>query len=130
MDNDLQTVTIPETTVILSGRGIAENQLPSIHVTVKATVEIDERSAQRRVTIWLASEVGNLLVSGTPQLMIDPQGSHQTIWRVPVHLTSSTSGILGQVGSVNIDGVSGHLLDTETTKAAILNRVNDVIHSA
>ncbi|MEZ4618779.1 MAG: hypothetical protein R2867_25145 [Caldilineaceae bacterium] len=89
---------------------------------------IDERSAQQRVTIWLASEVGNLLVSGTPQLIIDPQGSHQMIWRVPVHMTSSKSGLLSQVGSVDIDGVSGQLLDTETTKAAILNRVNDVIH--
>lgn len=130
MDNGLQRVTIPNTTVILSGRGIAENRLPSIHLTVKATVEIDERSAQRSVTVWLASEVGNMLVSGTPQLMIDPQGSHQTIWRVPVHLTSSTSGVLGQVGTVDVDGISGELLDTKATQVAILNTVNDVIHPA
>lgn len=130
MDNSLQTVTIPDTTIILSGRGIAENQLPSIHLTVKATVEIDERSAQRCVTIWLASEVGNMLVSGTPQLIIDPQGKHQTIWRVSVHLTSSKSGMLDQVGTVDVDGISGELLNIQTAKATILNNVNDVIHPA
>lgn len=130
MDNSLQTVTIPDTTIILSGRGIAKNQLPSIHLTVKATVEVDEQSARRCVTIWLASEVGNMLVGGTPQLIIDPQGSHQTIWRVPVHLTSSKSGMLDQVGTVDVDGISGELLDTKATQDAILNNVNDVIHPA
>ena len=116
-----QTLRTPETTVILSGRGILE-QPSTVHVTVEATIEVTAKTAQRQVTIWLASEVGNMLIGGTPQLLI----ARQVVWRVPVLLTSSKVGIVGEVGVVEVDAISGSLLNLASAQAQIRGSVAHV----
>jgi hypothetical protein len=67
---------------------------------------INESAAQKKVTKWLVSEVGNLLMAGIPELVIGPQ----TVWRVPVLLTSSAVGIVGKIGFINVEADTGDLL--------------------
>ena len=88
-----------------------------------ATVDIDPQTAQRPVTRWVASEVGNMLIGGVPQLVI----SEQTVWRVPVMLGSSQRGILGEVGTVDVDAQTGELLLSHTVTEQILQSAQALV---
>lgn len=77
---------------------------------------IDPQTAQRHVTRWVASEVGNMLMGGSPQLIV----SEQVVWRVPVMLGSSQRGILGEVGTVDVDAQTGELLSSDDLVEQIL----------
>jgi hypothetical protein len=92
--------------ITLTGPGLPASKRLDITVSVSATIEVDHVTAQRKATAWLVSEVGNLLMGDTPSLVID----QRTVWRVPVLLTSPTRGIVGQVGTVDVDAVTSELL--------------------
>jgi len=112
-------------TITLNGEGLQDTQELNIQVSVTATVNVGARAARRRVTAWLASEVGNMLVGGTPQLII----GHRTVWRVPAVLTSSERGIVGEVGTVEVDAESNELLITSNLKAQILHNAQQLTRS-
>ena len=82
-------------------------------------INVDAKTARRRATAWLVSEVGNMLVGGAPQLVI----GRQSVWRVPVILTSSIAGTVGQVGAVDVDAESGEALIGEGLREQILDNV-------
>lgn len=103
--------------ITLSGEGLQETQELNIQVSISTTVNVDPKTARRQVTAWLVSEVGNMLIGGTPQLVI----SHKTVWRVPVMLTSSEVGPVGEVGAVEVDAESGELFVNDELKEQILN---------
>ena len=94
------------TSITLTGPGLSVGKRLDITVSVSATIEIDALTAQRKVTAWLVGEVGNLLLGDTPALIIGPG----VVWRVPVLLTSPTRGVIGQVGTVDLDAASGQIL--------------------
>lgn len=106
-------------TITLSGEGLQDTQELNIQVSISTTVNLDPKTARRQVTAWLVSEVGNMLIGGPPQLVI----SHKTVWRVPVTLTSSEVGPVGEVGAVEVDAESGELLVSDQLKAQILDNV-------
>jgi hypothetical protein len=108
-----------QTTITLTGQGIQQAREFDIHISVVAAVEIDARTARRKVTGWLVSEVGNMLMGGTPELVIGTS----TVWRVPVILTSSIVGTVGQVGFVDVDCENGRLLLHDTLVEQILENV-------
>jgi hypothetical protein len=91
-----------------------------------ATVTIDATTARRRVTAWLVSEVANMLVGDTPQLIID----QRTLWRVPVLLTSSRVGTVGQVGTVDVDATTGEVFVNPELKKQILANAKRAARSA
>ena len=82
-------------------------------------INVDARTARRRAIAWLVSEVGNMLVSGAPQLVI----GRQSVWRVPVILTSSSAGTVGQAGAVDVDAESGEALVGKELREQILDNV-------
>ena len=88
-----------------------------------ATVEIDALSARRKVTGWLIDEVGNMIIGGTPQLIV----SKQTIWRVPAILTSTRKGVIGEVGTVDVDAKTGELKTSAELREQILNNVTHIV---
>jgi len=106
-------------TITLSGEGLQDTQELNIQVSISTTVNLDPKTARRQVTAWLVSEVGNMLIGGPPQLVI----SHKTVWRVPVMLTSSEVGPVGEVSAVEVDAESGELLVSDQLKAQILDNV-------
>lgn len=106
-------------TITLSGEGLRDTQELNIQVSISTTVNIDPKTARRQVTAWLVSEVGNMLIGGTPHLVI----SHKTVWRVPAMLTSSEVGLVGEVGTVDLDAESGELLASDQLKEQILDNV-------
>lgn len=126
MVTQVQMMTPPQATITLNGRGIETIGALTVQVAVEATVNIDAKSARRQATIWLASEVGNMLMAGAPHLFI----GRQSVWRVPVLLTSSTIGIVGEIGAIEIDTITGQLLVTDQTRDELLANVAHLIHPA
>ena len=114
------------TTIIISGAGIQELHELNLQISVEAVVNIDAKSARRRATAWLVSEVGNMMIAGEPRLVI----SQVTVWRLPVLLTSSEKGIIGEVGSVDVETSSGELLINDDLRTQILNNVNRLTRTA
>ena len=113
-------------TITLTGEGVQDTRELDIHISVVATVNVDARTARRHVTAWLASEVGNMLIGGTPQLVI----SKQTVWRVPAILTSSNVGTVGQVGTIDVDAESGETIISEELREQILDNVRHLASPA
>lgn len=109
-------------TITLNGKGVEEAQALDIRILVEATVNISAETARRKVTGWLVDEVGNMLIGGKPQLVI----SQQTVWRVPVMLTSSLSGIVGEVGTVDVDVTNGALKINNKLHQKILYNVEHI----
>ncbi len=72
--------------------------------------------ARRRVSAWLVSRVGHLLMGGEPRYV----AGIRPVWRVPVLVTR---GLRGEAGFVDVDARSGELLVTEQTPQEILARV-------
>jgi len=100
----MSTTTVPQ--VILNGPGLATGGHLDITIAIRATIEVDAATAQRKATGWLVSEVGNLLLGDTPSLVI----ADRAVWRVPVLLTSPEIGVVGQVGTVDVDAQTGDVL--------------------
>jgi hypothetical protein len=92
--------------ITLAGPGLPVGKRLDITVSFSATIEVDVVAAQRKATAWLVSDVGNLLIGDTPALVI----GQRTVWRVPALLTSPTRGVIGQVGMVDVDAVTGEVL--------------------
>lgn len=91
-----------------------------------ATVNLDAAAARRKATAGLASEEGNLFISGAPQLII----SKETVCRMPVVLTSSVTGPVGEAGSIDVNAETGELLADEELRDQILTNVQQITPSA
>ena len=82
--------------------------------------------ARRKANGWLAMEAGDRLVAGAPELVID----EQLRWRVPVHWTSPTKGVLAErVCDLLLDAVTGEVPDAQTQLQSIAKRVEDAARS-
>lgn len=125
MSEIVLTPPIKHTKITLSGTGLQKFQASDVDINVVATVNLDAAAARRKATAWLASEVGNLLISGAPQLII----SKETVWRMPVVLTSSVTGTVGEVGSIDVNAETGELLAGETVRDQILANVQHLTRS-
>lgn len=110
------------TTITLNGQAAQEIRTMDIQIPVTITVNIDAETAQRSTTGWLISEVGNKLMAGTPQLVV----ANRTLWQVPALLTSSKIGTVGQVGTVDVDTVTGKLLVNDELAAQILDNAKEL----
>ncbi len=109
-------------TITLNGQAAQEIRTMDIQIPVTITVNIDAETAQRNTTGWLISEVGNMLIGGTPQLVV----ANRTLWQVPALLTSSKIGTVGEVGTVDVDAVTGKLLVNDELIEQILNNAQEL----
>src|SRR5262245_40962168 len=107
-------------TITISGLGVQDLNELNVQISVEAIGNVDAKRARRNVTAWLASEVGNMLIAGEPRLVI----SQITVWRLPVLLTSSEKGIVGEVGFVDVDASSGESKISDELRTQILANVD------
>jgi hypothetical protein len=113
------------TTIMLKGAGLADSQPFELQIALETTINVDTRTARRVVTGWLVDEVGNLLIGGQPQFVIH----HKAVWRVPVLATSSISGIIGEVGVVDVDAGTGKVEVSKKLRKQILDNVKQLVSS-
>lgn len=115
-----------QTVIRLEGDGLKTLQNFDLEISVHVTINIAPQEAQRLVTGWVVSEVGNMLIGGRPRLIV----SQPTVWRVPIVLGSSERGLLGEVASLDVDVETGELLITETSEQEILAYAQALIRPA
>jgi hypothetical protein len=112
----MDTTITPQVT--LHGPGLTESGRLDITIAIRATIEVDAATARRKVTGWLVSEVGNLLMGDDPALVI----AERVSWRVPVLLTSPERGVIGQVGTVDVDAQTGDVLSSAELIQELIER--------
>lgn len=98
----------------------------TIEITIETTINVDANTAKRKVTGWVISEVANLMGGTQPKLVI----GKRTFWRVPVILTSSKTGVVGEVGAVDVDSETGELLVNDALKEQLLRNATALVGSA
>jgi len=88
--------------------------------TIEIAVSTDE--ARRMVSVFVLTEIGNLLHGETPILVV----GKRIVWCVPVHLTRPSFGDLGQVGHIDVDVKSGELVFTPETISLIERNADEL----
>ena len=113
------------TTITLTGAGLTDSDQPNFEISVVATINTSAKVARRQAIHWVVSEVGNMLTIGTPSLII----GQQTVWRLPVILTSSTIGTVGEVGTIDVDAESGETLTDDKLRIQMIENVKNLTRS-
>jgi hypothetical protein len=90
-------------------------------------IQVEARTAQRRVTGWVVDNVGNMLRGDTPQLILL---ENRTFWRVPILLGSTHKGMLGKVGEIDVNAETGELSLTAHLRDEILTHAQALARSA
>ncbi len=62
--------------------------------------------ARRKVNVLMLERIGNLLHSGTPELLL----KDRAYWRTPVVLSTPSRGQIGQAGHIDIDAETGEMI--------------------
>jgi hypothetical protein len=116
------------TVLVLSpftGSSLPETDYADIVLHVNARVMSATR-ARRKANGWLAMEAGDRLLAGEQELVI----GEQLRWRVPVHWTSPTKGILEErVHDLMMDAITGEVADPQSRIQKIQRRVQDAARS-
>lgn len=105
MSIELKTLDLP-------GTGHVE-----VNIRVSADIHITATTARRRASRLVASEISNLLYGGEPTLVIDKH----ICWRVPILLAYPNTGLVGQVGVLDVDVESGEVFVTPEKLEEIRN---------
>ena len=70
-------------------------------------VNITAFTARQKVSGYLGSTVSHLMGGGEPSLIFSKS---RLVWRVPILLTSTTRGLLGRVGHLDVDAHTSQLI--------------------
>jgi len=84
-----------------------------VNIHLSTSLRVSAIEAKRRVSRLVISEIGNLLYGGEPTLSI----GERICWHVPILLAFPDTGLVGQVGALDVDVESGAVLtDAEQLK--------------
>ena len=76
-----------------------------VDIKVTAEVNISAYAARQKVNSFALSEISYMMHAGEPALVID----ERLRWRVPVILSLTSRGDVGEVGSIDVDVETGQL---------------------
>jgi hypothetical protein len=88
----------------------------SLTIQVSTAFNYTATAARKLAGRFAAEEIGYLLRPGAPTLV----ASERILWRVPLMLATPQTGILGEVGSIDIDVETGKLSITPDQIATII----------
>lgn len=83
---------------------------PSDHLIAgpgEPIVNVTAFTARQKVSGYLGSNVSHLMGGGEPSLVLS---NGRLVWRVPVIFTSPLQGIMGVVGSLDVDARNSQLI--------------------
>lgn len=91
-----------------------------VNVTVHVSAEVIAPDiARRKASGWLVDHVGNLLHAEQPQLLV----SERLMWQMQVALTSPRVGLIGYLGSIQLDALTGEIVNAEAIAAKLAQHV-------
>jgi hypothetical protein len=89
-----------------------------VDIKVTADVNFSAVAARQKVNSFVLSEISYMMHAGTPTLVM---GDH-ICWRVPVILSLTTRGDVGEVGAIEVDVESGQMSISPQLLAEIKDR--------
>ncbi len=96
-----------------------------VDVKVTADVNVSAFSARQKVNAFVLNDISYMMHAGNPTLVL----ADRIRWRVPIVLSQTSRGDVGQVGHIDVDVETGQLLVTpdlvseiESRAAAIADR--------
>lgn len=95
-------------------------QTGTFEIRQMVTVHISAEEARRKVARWLRMEVSHMLGADMPTLVV----GQRTVWRVPTHFSAPCAGIVGAVGEVEVDALTGEICERATCQAQIEQRAD------
>jgi hypothetical protein len=99
--------------VNLEGTALPQGAIVAIRIEMTAQANITPFVARQKVTQFVATEISSQLRGETPDLNV----GERLCWSVPVVLTSPARGVIGRVGELLVDTVTGELLaDADTVQ--------------
>ncbi len=91
------------------------------------TLQISASEARRLVNHQLVPEMGTGLMAGDPELAVLESG---VFWRVPLILSLPRLGDLGQVGTVDVDALTGVVIKDEMVQQRIIQHASRLYKGA
>jgi hypothetical protein len=79
-----------------------------VDIKVKADVNISAFAARQKVNSFILSEVSYMMHAGAPLLVI----ADRMRWRVPIILSLTSRGDVGEVGAIDVDVETGQMHTT------------------
>jgi len=106
-----------DTSLLMDAKSVPQTTPTYLNVHVAVTLNVTADEARRRVNRQAVTELGTGLVAREPELVIVKE---QVAWRVPIVLSLPGLGDLGQVGTIDVDALTGDLaLDTPTQERIV-----------
>ena len=99
-----------------------------LEVDVKVTVDVNVSafSARQKVNTFVHNEISYMMHAGNPTLIL----ADRVLWRVPVLLSQTSRGDIGQVGQIDVDVETGQMLVTPQLQAEIETRAAALVASS
>jgi hypothetical protein len=92
--------------VNLQGSVVPQGATVAIRIEMTAQANITPFVARQQVTRFVVTEISSQLRGDTPDLNV----GERLCWSVPVVLTSPARGVVGRVGEILVDAVTGEVL--------------------
>ncbi len=88
-----------------------------VKLNVNRTFQMNITAAEARSCVhrWLVDEVSSNIGAEMPALLL----AERPVWRVPAWLSFPSYGRIGEVGSVDVDVETGHMLNLAQSKVEI-----------
>jgi hypothetical protein len=98
-----------------------------LNLHLDTTLQISAQEARRLVNHRIVPEIGTGLVAGEPDLTVSET---DVIWRVPLHLSLPGLGELGQVGTVDVDALTGDILEDHQAQERMIQHARRLYNGA
>jgi hypothetical protein len=97
-----------------------------VDIKVAADVNISAYAARQKVNDMVLSDISYMMHAGNPTLLL----SERICWRVPVILSLTSRGDVGEVGAIDVDVETGQMHVTPQLMADINARAEGLALSA
>jgi hypothetical protein len=97
-----------------------------VDIKVMADVNISAYAARQKVNSFVLSDISYMLHAGDPMLVL----SERICWRVPVILSLTSRGDVGEAGAIDVDVETGQMRVTPQLIAEINARAEGLALSA
>jgi len=110
----VQTATLPITDEL------------EIDIKIRTAVNISSYAARQKVNGFVLSNISYMMHAATPKLVL----ANRFYWRVPIILSLTSQGDVGEVGTIDVDLETGRMNITPDLITEIENRAEDIAVSA
>ncbi|MCB0042982.1 MAG: hypothetical protein M9936_17015 [Caldilinea sp.] len=93
-----------------------------IAISVAADVNISAMAARQKVNDFVLSEISYMMHAGEPELVV----SDRVLWRVPVILSLTSHGDVGEIGAISVDVESGQMAISPEAMDELHARADDL----